>query len=333
MPVLSIDELQDASTGVFRLAGVPSDQVEIVVDLLIRANLAGHDSHGVVRIPGYVASVKSGRIKPELEILLQDETSTSVRVEGQGNFGQVVLSRAADIAIDKSSNSPICLVTAMGYSHCGQLGAYAAKLSDSNRVGIVLLGKQKGSVVPSGGSTGRIYQNTLAVSIPSNQPFPVVLDMATSVAPFGKVLMKRARNEPCPEGWLVDGDGNPSLDPFLDYNNGEGGFLPLGDPLVGHKGSGLAFVLGILASALSGAADREGTLLIAVNPGFFSPIEEFKQQVDDYVAYIQKTPPLPNVDSVMAPGERSYRETQRRKIEGVFVEDETWGKIQNLVSG
>ncbi|MCZ6633044.1 MAG: Ldh family oxidoreductase [bacterium] len=333
MPVLSVETLRTASEQTFVRAGVSKEVAQHVVGLLIRANLAGHDSHGVVRIPGYVDQLIAGRIVPDAEVEILDETPTSARLKGNHHFGQVVLARGAEVAISKSEQAPVSLVTAYQYSHCGQLGAYAAMLTEADRVGIVLLGKQRGAVVPAGGKSGRLYQNTLAIALPSTKPFPVVLDMATCVAPFGKVLVRRARNELCPEGWLVDADGNPSRDPFLDFSAGEGGLLPLGSPQVGHKGSGLTFVLGILATALSGAGGQgEGTLIMAVNPAFFGDPNGFREEVALCVDYLNETSPIEGVDRVLAPGERSYLESRRRQAEGIYVEDSTWDKIQELAS-
>jgi uncharacterized oxidoreductase len=225
------------------------------------------------------------------------------------------------------------MVSVYEYSHCGQLGAYAAMLAEEDRIGLLFLGKQRGAVVPAGGKQGRLYQNTLAMALPSDGAFPVVLDMATSVAPFGKILVKRARNEACPEGWLVDAEGNPSTDPFLDLSGGEGGLLPLGVPYAGHKGSGLTFVLGILATALSGSlGNGEGTLIMAINPALFGGTDLFKQEVAACVSYLQETESVDGVDNVLAPGERSFYETERRKRDGIFVEDGTWDKIQELAS-
>ena len=171
----------------------------------------------------------------------------------------------------------------------------------------------------------------MALAIPSRKPFPLVLDMATSIAPYGKILLQQTRNEPCPEGWIVDAEGNPSTDPHLDFSRGEGGILPLGGPLAGHKGSGLSFFLGLLVSALSGGkSELEGSLIIAINPTICTPLEHFLDEVDSYIDYLHSTPPAPGFDDVLAPGERSYQESQRRQLEGIYIEPETWGKIQAL---
>ena len=332
MPTLAAGELEELTVRVFVGVGVPLEDARLVARLLVKSNLAGHDSHGVVRIPSYVQAIRSGRIRPGAPIEVQDEEPSTARLQGHDNFGQVVLSRAVELALSKSATQPLALVTAIQYSHCGQLGRYAEMLARENRVGLVLLGKQRGAVVPWGGRSGRMYQNTLALAVPSRQPFPVVLDMATSVAPFGKILVKRTRNEPCPEGWLIDREGRPATDPHLDLNAGEAGMLPLGGELAGHKGSGLTFMMGILTTALTGAgAALEGTLIIAIDPTVYMSLDEFLDQVDGYIDYVHQSEPAAGFDAVLVPGERSHCETQRRLREGIYVEEDTWDKIQGLL--
>ena len=331
MPTLDADHLRDISKRAFVKAGVGQTVAEQVVQLLIQANLAGHDSHGVVRIPSYVNAVRNGRVDPNASIDVLDDGPTFTRLKGNRAFGQVALSKAVDVALEKSAQSAMSMVSVYEYSHCGQLGAYAARIAAEGCVGMLFLGKQRGSVVPTGGKKGRLYQNTLAIALPSDGDFPVVLDMATSVAPFGKILVKRARNEQCPEGWLVDEDGNPTTDPFTDLSGGKGGLLPLGVPNAGHKGSGLTFVMGILATALSGANESgEGTLVVAINPAIFGDKDSFMQQVSACVDYMQDTEPADGVDRVIVPGQRSYEETEQKKREGIFVEDSTWDQIREL---
>lgn len=333
MPTLDQEHLREMSEKAFVKAGVGKSVASQVVHLLIQANLAGHDSHGVVRIPSYVQAVKNGRVDPEAVVEVIDDGPTFTRLKGNRAFGQVALSKAVEVALEKASQSAISMVSVYEYSHCGQLGAYAAQIAQQDCVGMLFLGKQRGSVVPTGGKKGRLYQNTLAIALPSEGAFPVVLDMATSVAPFGKILVKRARNEQCPEGWLVDEDGKPTTDPFTDLSGGKGGLLPLGVPNAGHKGSGLTFVMGILATALSGANESgEGTLVVAINPAIFGDKDTFLEQVLDGVNYLQETEPVEGVDRVIVPGQRSHEETEQKKRDGIFVEDSTWEQIREFAS-
>jgi len=334
VPTVSAKELNQDTYTAFYNAGVPKGEARLIADLLVNANLAGHDSHGVINAPYYIKAIKKGRIKPGISPQIIEETTNSAQINGKGGLGQVVLSYAANVAIRKSETNPIALVTTTNYAHCGQLGSYARILSDENRIGVLLLGRRggEGYIAPWGGRKGRFYINTLAIALPSNQPFTVLLDMATSVVPYGKVELTHSRREACPEGWIMDAQGNPSTDPQDLFRGGS--LLPLGGSTAGHKGSGLAFMVGLLAATLAGAElEAEGTLLIAINPQCFMPLATFKEEVDRYVESVHATPPAEGFDVVLVPGERSYLETQRRLQEGIFVEKETWEKLISLAGG
>ena len=334
MPIISVDHLTDISLETFDRAGVEPEQAQLVTRLLIKANLSGHDSHGVVRIPSYISGIRSKQIRPNAPLQIGNQTATSAQVDGHHCFGQVVLTRAAELARQKSLQAPLSLITATNYSHCGQLGAYAEQISSADQIGIVIIGRSAGAVVPYGGRTGRLYQSTLAISTPSNKAFPIVLDMATSVAPFGKILMKRTRNESCPDGWLIDPQGQPVTDPQVDLSNGEAGLLPLGGITSGQKGSGLTFMLNLLAITLANVEEQvEGALIIAINPAFFLPLSDLKSAADGLVDRLHQTPAIDGFNSVLVPGERSYQETKRRRQEGILVENDTWNKLQELAKG
>ena len=162
MPTLAVDELREIATTVFRRVHVPAADARLIADLLVKANLAGHDSHGVVRIPSYIEAVAKKQICPGAELQVIDETPTSVCLRGGNNFGQVVLNRGTEQALKKSEQAPISMGTVTEYSHCGQLGSYAQMLAAENRIGMVLLGKQRGVLVPWGGQLGRLCRHILA---------------------------------------------------------------------------------------------------------------------------------------------------------------------------
>ncbi len=334
MPIVSVKDLTQTTFTAFQKAGVPKEEAHLVTDLLVKANLAGHDSHGVINASYYLKGIQKGYITTGVTPRIIKETPTSATINGNNGLGQVVLTHAAQVAVQKSEENPLVLVTANNYHHCGQLGSYARMISDQDRIGLVLLGRRggEGYIVPWGGQKGRFYINTLTIALPSNQPFPVLLDMATSVVPYGKVELRYARQEACPEGWIVDAEGNPSTDP-RDLFNG-GALLPLGGTTAGHKGSGLAFMVGLLAATLSGAKlAAEGTLIIAINPKHFIPLATFKEEVDRYVDSVHTTLPAKGFDAVLVPGERSYLETKKRLKKGIFVEEETWEKIGSWAKG
>jgi uncharacterized oxidoreductase len=192
-------------------------------------------------------------------------------------------------------------------------------------------------VAPFGGRERRLPTNPLSVAIPTGaHEWPVVLDMTTSMTSGGALRQYRNRNEPAPEGSITDGDGRPTTD-VEDYYAG-GAILPLGFPATGHKGTGLALVIDVLAGALSGAgcsrADSPETgnaLFIAVlNPEAFLPLEEFTAEVDRFIDWVKSSPPAAGFDEVLLPGENSHRIFQERSRGGLEVDDTAWAQISEL---
>ena len=185
------------------------------------------------------------------------------------------------------------------------------------------------------GAVGRILPaNCLSVAFPTDRAFPVVLDLTTAVAAGGKVRVALARGERLPVGWLVDADGNPTDDPADYLSDPPGALVPFGGP-VGHKGSGLAFVLDILSGALSPAgcsrenSEVSGNALFvqAIRIEAFRPLGAFKAEVGRFIDYVKSSRRAPEVDEVLVPGERSHRTRQRRLKEGIPVEEKTWERI------
>jgi uncharacterized oxidoreductase len=165
----------------------------------------------------------------------------------------------------------------------------------------------------------------------------VFIDMATSGVAAGKLLVARARQQPIPLGWVLDGEGRPTTDPN-DYFNG-GVMLPLGGP-EGHKGYGLSFAVETLAALLPGLGfgidpqgrHNDGSFMLAIDPSAFMPLVDFKGQVEAFVRYLKETPPAEGFDQVLYPGEKEYQTEQRLRRDGIPIEDDTWQKISKIAA-
>jgi uncharacterized oxidoreductase len=194
-------------------------------------------------------------------------------------------------------------------------------------------GQSPKAVAPFGGRAARLGTNPICIAFPSDLPGPVFIDMATSAVAAGKLQLYRARKQPIPEGWLVEKDGKPATDPAAYYERGAV-MLPLGGP-EGHKGYGLSFAVETLASLLPGLGfgidpqgrHNDGTFMLVIDPANFQPVADFKAQVSAFVKYLKDTPPAEGFKEVLYPGELEYRTEQRRRAEGIPVEDETWNKV------
>jgi uncharacterized oxidoreductase len=192
------------------------------------------------------------------------------------------------------------------------------------------------SVVPFGGAARRLATNPLSIAAPSGREYPLLLDFATSMAPEGKIRDYARRRAELPPGWIIDAAGRPSTDPRDFYGPPAGALLPLGGA-AGYKGFGLAFMIDILAGALSGAGccrdesvpPRDGLLLMALDVEHFggeSTYEEIAQLVD----YVKSCPAAPGFEEVFVPGEIEYRRTEQRREHGVPIDDTTWQELRAI---
>ena len=334
MPRIKAGNLKKFTSDVFVAAGAPPSEAETVADCLVEANLAGHDSHGVLRIPSYLKEIRRGNLVPGAGVKVYNETDSSAKMDGNRGFGQVVMSEGMNRAIEKSIQNPIGIVTITNCGHTGRLAYYSAMSANRGRIGIVLLGGRRGKVAPYGGSDGRIYVNALAISVPTPGEEFAELDMSVSSTGWGKIMVQRSKQEACPEGWLLDEQGRPTTDPFTDLSANKGAIQPLGGSLSGHKGSGLALMLGILCG-LAERGDHPGSggvghILISINVDFFLPLEAFQDQLDDFIRHVKQSRPADGFSEVLVPGERSRRIREIRLKEGIPLELSTWEELCDL---
>jgi len=337
MPILTADQLKSVSYKIFTAMGVPSEEAKIVSEFLVNANLAGHDSHGVIRVPQYVNLIKSGNILPGAKLEIVRETPSSAVLNGNWGFGQVLAKKAMEIAIEKAKSKSVSTVTMAQSNHIARLGEYPAMAVEKNMIGIIMVNNHGSAqyMPPWGGIARRLSPNPLSIGVPTGRYDPVILDITTAVAAEGKIRVKLNRGEKLPEGWIIDSEGNPSTDPKKLYGPPQGAILPFGGATGGHKGYGLGFIVDVLAGALSGAgcsranATKFGNavFITVINVEDFVPIDEFKAEVDGLIDYVKSSPKMPGVDEIYYPGEVEARERKKRLEKGIFVEDETWGQI------
>lgn len=336
MSTFSADQLKKIGSSIFEAAGVPIDEARAVAESLVNSNLTGHDSHGVIRIPQYVSSVKRGSVVPGATMEIVQETPSSAVLDGNWGFGQVMARRAMEIAVEKAAAYSVAAVSMSQSNHIGRLGEYPIIAAESDMIGMIMVNNHGAAqcMAPWGGIDLRLSPNPISIGLPTGTADPVLLDITTAVVAEGKVRVKRNRGEKLPEGCIIDAQGNPSTDPNDFYGPPRGAILPFGG-IVGHKGYGLGFIIDILAGALSGAgcsradAPRFGNavFIMVINIENFMPVEEFRQQVDGLIEYVKSSGKMPGVDEILFPGEIEARERKKRLTTGIFIEDETWGQI------
>lgn len=337
MPHIAPETLHDTGMAIFQAAGASAEEAQIVMEHLVGANLAGHDSHGVILIPSYINRIKRGHIVPGAPLEIERESSTTAHLNGNWGFGYVVTTRAMEMAIAKAKAHNVAAITIHLQGHVGRLADYPLMAAKAGMIGMITCdsGRSPKSVVPFGGRVARLGTNPISVAFPSDLEGPIFLDMATSAVAAGKLGVKRNRSEPAPPGWIVDKDGNPTTN-VNDFYDG-GAILPMGGDQA-HKGYVLSFMVETLSGILTSLGfgidpqgrHNDGTFISVFNVSAFRPLDEFKRDIEAFVRYIKDTPPADGFTEVLYPGELEYRTAQERQRSGIFVEDETWSQLTAL---
>lgn len=336
MPVFEIEQLEADCARVFVGAGLKEDESQVIAHSLVLANVMGHDSHGVIRVVQYCNALEEGKVKPDQKIKVTKEADASAVVDGKWGFGQTICHQAMDLAIEKAKARSIAVVEVFNCSHIGRLGEYVESAATQDILGIVMCNNHGGGLLqpPYGGIDARMSPNPIAVGIPTGGEFPIVVDMTTSVVAEGKIRVKRNLGEALPEGWVIDGEGNPTTDPAKFYGPPRGAILPFGG-MSAHKGYALSIVVDVLSGALGGAGlSREGgvgggngVFVMAIDITAFVGKDDFKNDMQTFIGWLKSSRLMDGFGEVLLPGEMESRQRETKVVEGVFVDDETWRQI------
>jgi LDH2 family malate/lactate/ureidoglycolate dehydrogenase len=318
-------DLRRSSQSILEAVGTPTDLASIVASSLVDANLAGHDSHGVIRLMSYIAAVRSGQVQPAARGGIESLGGVCARVDGAWGWGQPAAHLATDSAADLARASGVGLVTIGRCNHIGRLGEYVEKLSRAGLIGLMTC-NARSAVAPYGGYTRMLGTNPIAWAAPraDGQP-PLVVDFATAAVAEGKLRVAHATGAKAPVGAVIDKNGRPSEDTAAFY---EGGALAI---FGGHKGFGLSVMAELMAGVLSGTGASSlpgydkgnGTILLAIDIERFMPAAEFVKQAEAFSLVLHEAPPAPGFDRIMTPGEPEWRSRERRTKEGIPVPDAT----------
>src|SRR6266550_4138462 len=300
MPIVQADRLTRIGAALLKAAGASDEEANAVAVGCVNANLAGHDSHGVIAIPTYIDRIKAGHIVPGAKWTIMQESPTTTVIDGHWGFGFYVNAQAMELTIEKARTANVAACTVFRQSHVGRLGTYP-----------------------------------ISIAVPSDLEAPFYLDMATSAVAAGKIQLAAARGEEIPTGWIVDSEGRQTTDP-TQFRKG-GALLPLGGT-EGYKGSGLAAMVEVLCGLLTGLGfgveptgrHNDGCFMAVFNVAAFRPLKDFKKEVAEFARYLKATPPSEGSPGVFYPGEVEYIREQQRKVSGIEVEDATWDKLRVL---
>jgi hydroxycarboxylate dehydrogenase B len=332
---------QDYLTALFVKNGAGAADAADVADHLVEASLTGHDSHGIMRGPEYLAKVESGLIDVGARPEVVAEGEAWATVDGHWGFGQPCSRFAMELAIAKARKAGVACVTVRNGNHMGRVGYYTGMAAAQNMAGIgcVNINGMAPAVAAFGGIDSRLGTNPFSVSFPADRKPAFMADFTTSAAAEGKVRWRRNQGEPVPEGWLIDHDGEPTTDPWRLYREPLGALLPIGGA-VGHKGYALSMVVEALAGGLSGGGvanpgpGRHGNSCwyVAIDVGRLTPLSEFKTKVGAMIDYMKSSRLRPGASEVLYPGEPEFRSRRRRLVEGIPVDPVTWSDLANWAS-
>lgn len=334
--VFSIEALREFSTRIFLHFGVPNDDAAQAADVLACADLRGIDSHGVARLYSYFGMLSEGHINPKPNISILRSTLSTATVDGDNGLGLVVGPRANRIAIDMAEKAGSGWVAVCNTNHFGIAGYYVLEALQRDLIGCAMTNSTP-LVAPLWGAERMLGTNPIAIAFPAKEESPIVLDMATCAAAYGKIEIARRKNESVPLGWAIDSQGRSTTNPE-DLING-GCLLPLGSDRErgGHKGYGLAMMVDILSGALSGAnwgpfappfALRQKLPERSVGKGIghffgamridgFLDADTFKRQIDEYVRTFRATKPAPGTNGPLIPGDPEREAERERRKNGI----------------
>jgi len=312
---------------VLAAAGMRDEDAKTIGELMAEGDVNGSDGHGVFRLPMYMKRIKAGGLNLAPNIRVDSERSGMALVNGDNAQGHLVMKYCAELAIKKAKESGVAWVGCHHSNHAGPASIYAKMPLPHDMIGLYVAVGNANHLPPWGGTEMLLSTNPIAIAVPAKDQPSVVLDMATTVAAYGKVKTALQRGETMPEGWMIDKQGQPLTDPA---KANEGFLLPIGGP----KGYGLSLMFGLLAGLLNGAAcghtvvdfnadfetpTNTGQFIVAIDIAAFSDPETFKRGVDDVIRSIKGSPTLPGFDEVLLPGETSYKKRLDREKNGVPV--------------
>ncbi|MGA7793244.1 MAG: Ldh family oxidoreductase [Candidatus Acidiferrales bacterium] len=319
------------------LSGLGANQREcsIQADVLTEADLRGHHSHGLQRLPVLAARIKNRLIRVNVDPEYIWSADSVLSVDGKDGLGPFVAESAHERAKPKLKQSGVIAVAIRNSSHIGMIGYYCEKRA---REGIICLAmtESEALVHPHGGTKALVGTNPIAIGVPS-EPAPFVFDMATSTSAIGKIYASKHRGEPIPLGWAIDAEGNPTTNP----DDALKGSLT---PAAGPKGYGLGISIGILAGLLPGGEigrlvlgtlDTEsrctkGDFFLLLNPGAFAGGPTLASRVASYLDELRHSPPQKGIQSVIVPGDRARGLREERMRSGIPLPKEVWLAAERL---
>jgi LDH2 family malate/lactate/ureidoglycolate dehydrogenase len=336
LPVVSAKLLQEFAARILTAAGLEPEEAAVIASGLVRANLRGVDTHGVLRLLQYCDCLAAGEINPRPRVRVVSRSRVTALVDADGGYGFRPTLLAAELAVELAREHGLGLAGVRASHHFGMAAAYAERIAEAGLIGVVMA--NTGPVMaPFGGARPTLGNNPIAFAVPRRGPEPpLVLDMALSQVAFGRVRLAAAEGRPIPAGWAYDSRGRPTTDAEEALRAG------LLAPMGAHKGSGLSLIVDVLAGVLTGSpvgleADAHGHrrggvghLVLALRPDLFLPEAEFHAALERRLAEVLATPPAEGVGRLLLPGDLELATARSRETEGVPLSAELARQLEAL---
>jgi hydroxycarboxylate dehydrogenase B len=342
------EALEGFAVQVFRVVGADEDVAGEVARHLVRSNLSGHDSHGVIRILQYIRQIDTGEYVPSARPEIVRENPVAALIDAHRGFGQYSTAFALDWAMRRARQSGIAAAAVRHSTHIGRLGEYTERAGAEGLIAMLTVGAGGPGVggMILHGAKGRFFgANPWSIGIPALGGPPMMFDGSTSTVAEGKVRVARAKQAPLPPGCIVDREGRPSTDPNDFYAGGA--LTPLGGEVAAHKGYGLAFASVLLgglamiddpeytligASVVQETPDKRGIMagvfLIVIDPGLFGDAGHYRAMVTEMLAAAKRMPPADAGADVLVPGEPEVRNREHRSREGILLPEAIWNDLR-----
>lgn len=320
---VSAEALEALVRDIFQRCGMSRKDAGLLAETLVVADLRGVHSHGVLRVPDYVHKLTRGGVDPRGRPRVVKDSPAAIVVDGGNSMGQIGAAFAMRQVIERARTANLAAAGVRGSNHCGALAYFAMLALPENMIGVATTNALP-TMAPWGGADKILGINPLAVAIPAGEEDSLALDIAFSASSHGKLRVYHQKGHPIPPDWAFDADGRPTIDTAAALD----GLL---QPIGGYKGTGLALVMGVLSTLLSGAsygtelgnmtdgpkAGEDGHFFLALNVAAFEEIDRFKRRMDEVIRQIREGRRAPGVDRIYAPGGLEAETERRYRREGI----------------
>ena len=328
------DRLRELVAALYRAAGLPDEHALLISDTLVRADMWGHSSHGVMRAPWYLDRVRHGVMKPVTQAERVIDAGAIAVVDGHEGVGQVIARDCMLDAVARAKKHGVGVLSVRNSNHHGALGYFTRLAAEAGCIGL-LMANGGPAMAPWGGRRMAVGTNPWSIAAPAGRHAPMMLDIANTVVARGKIFLARQKGIEIPDNWAMDAEGNRTTDPVKAL---EGVILPMAE----HKGYAIALMVDVLSGVLSGSGiltevhspyktdkpSRSGHLFLALNIESFGPRAAFEARMEKMIAEVKAVPLAPGHDEILYPGELEARTEARHARDGLDLPEKSWADLR-----